>query len=76
MPLAFIGKIAGAFALKLLGAAVTERVLAAVFFWCFRKLALSTRNGLDDKLYEEVKSAYYSVEVQPIASEDNNVAGS
>lgn len=48
----------GVFLSKLLGAAITEKVIAAVTFDALEWLAKQTSNGVDDKLVEQVKQAY------------------
>ena len=63
MPVLFLSllKAAGtAFFGRLLGATLTERVLADVFFKLAAWLASRTSNGMDDGLVEQIRTAYYN----------------
>ncbi len=48
----------GAFLGKLLGAAVTERLIAQAFFEIAEWLSKKTDNAIDDKLLAQLREAY------------------
>lgn len=48
-----------AFGSKLIGASVSEKLIAELFFTLAKWLAAHSTNSLDDQMLEKIKQAYY-----------------